>query len=278
MTRFDASRIRRYYDRNTASFVSRGQGGGAIHRAVWGPGVRDRAQAFHYVEDQIAALVARRREPGAPHMVDLGCGVGASLVYLAARLPVRATGVTLSPVQARAAIDRIREAGLSDRVVCVEGDYTQLPAGIGHADVAYAIESFVHGPDPAAFFAESHRLIRPGGLLVICDDFRRTSTEPAAHRTWEQFCRGWHVNTLLLPEDVRAMAAHAGFEHVSTTDLTPYLELGRPRDRAIDLAVVLFGWLPLDGTRSGPLIGGSALQRGLKRGWLGYDLVVFRRV
>jgi SAM-dependent methyltransferase len=283
MTRFEASRIRAYYDRNTPAFVALGQGGGAIHRAVWGPGVQDRAQAFHYVEDQIAALLAPALQPGAddtpraPHVVDLGCGVGASLLYLAGRLAIRGTGVTLSPVQAHAARERIRTAGLSNRVACIEGDYTNLPSVIDTADLAYAIESFVHGPNPAAFFAECHRLVRPGGLLIVCDDFMRPSTDRTAARAREQFCRGWHVNTLVSPEELQAMAARAGFGHVSTTDLTPYLELGRPRDRVIDVAAAIFGWLPLDNTRVGHLLGGSALQRGLKRGWLGYDLAVFRR-
>ena len=102
MTHFDADDIRAYYDRHTAGFLTHGQGGdvGAIHRAVWGPGTTTRAKAFHYVEDLIAALVTSLPDHSSPrHLVDLGCGVGASLCYLAERLPIRGTGVTLSPVQ-----------------------------------------------------------------------------------------------------------------------------------------------------------------------------------
>ena len=36
--RFDAADIRHYYDRHSARFVRYGQGGGSIHRAVWGEG------------------------------------------------------------------------------------------------------------------------------------------------------------------------------------------------------------------------------------------------
>jgi len=135
----------------------------------------------------------------------------------------------------------------------------------------------VHGPDPARFFAQCSTLIRPGGALVICDDFRRAATSLDATRTIDRFCRGWHVNTLLERGEVHALASAAGFEHVSTTDLSPYLELRRPRDRAVDAALALLGWLPLENTRFGHLAGGSALQRGLARGWIGYDLAVFRR-
>lgn len=278
---FTPAQVRAYYDRNTSTFVALGQGGnvGAIHRAVRAPGVRTREDAFRYVEDQIAERIGRMPPGvGAPHLVDLGCGIGASLCCLAERLPgITGTGVTLSPVQARCAAERIRAAGLSDRVRCLEGDYNDLPDGIRPADLAYAIESFVHGPDPVRFFSQCRTLVRPGGLLVVCDDFRRPTTDAAAAKTIARFCRGWHINTLLEAGELRALARDAGFVHDATTDLTPYLELDRPRDRAIRLLAATTGWAPGMWSRFGALLGGSALQQSLKRGWIGYDLVVFRR-
>ena len=176
LLRFSPAQIRRYYDRNTSTFVALGQGGsvGAIHRAVWGPGVTVREDAFHFVEDRIAERIKLIGELSpAVHVVDLGCGVGASLCYLAEKLPISGTGITLSPVQARLAAERIRLAGLADRIACVEGDYNDLPAGMRRADLAYAIESFVHGPSPERFFAQCRELVRPGGLL---DHLRRLQT------------------------------------------------------------------------------------------------------
>ena len=281
MPRFNTTQVRRYYDRHTPAFVAFGQGGhlGAIHRAVWAPGTANRQQAFLYVEDQIAELIRSLRPTGdVPHVVDLGCGVGASLCYLAAHLAIRGTGITLSPVQARFAEQRVREAGLSDRISCLEGDYCDLPASIGPADLAFAIESFVHGPDPARFFAQCGRLVRQGGLLAICDDFRRPTTGPSATRTIKRFSRGWYVNALLQPDELHSLARAAGFEHESTTDLSPYLEIRRVRDRVIEALLALLGWLPLEATRFGHLLGGSALQKCLENGWIGYDLALFRRL
>lgn len=280
MPRFDAGQVRRYYDHQTSAFLAFGQGGraGSIHRAVWGPGVRDRAQAFHYVEDQIAELIPHvPRASETTHVIDLGCGVGGSLCYIAERLPIRGTGITLSPVQAALASERVRKAGLSDRVVCLEGDYNDLPDGIGPADAAYAIESFVHGPAPERFFAQCSKIIRPGGVLAICDDVRRPIGDPDATPTIERFCEGWHINTLLRSDELVSLARESGFDHESTVDLSPYLEIGRARDRAIDGLIGLFGWFPLEGTRLHHLLGGTALQTCLARGWIGYELALFRR-
>ena len=280
MAEFDAADVRRYYDRHTDHFVTHGQGGrvGALHRAVWAPGVTSRDSAFRHVENRILAHL-RTLPPGPDptHVVDLGCGVGASLCYLAARLPIHGTGLTLSPIQVRHAEQRIREAGLSDRVTCIEADYCAPLAGLRLADVVYAIESFVHGPDPARFFAACARILRPGGLLFICDDFRRPITGPAATRAVARFRTGWHLNTLIRSDELSVWAGDAGFSHLSTDDLTPYLRLGRPRDRLAALFVAVCGWLPLDRTRFGYLMGGTALQTCLARGWIGYDLALFRR-
>ena len=278
-TRFDRAHVQRYYDRHTAAFLRYGQGGGAgaIHRAVWGPGVETRAAAFHYVEDRIVdQLRATLPAAAQPSVVDLGCGVGGSLCHLAGRLPIRGAGVTLSPVQARLAAERIRAAGLQERIRCLEGDYADPGLDLPAADLVYAIESFVHGPDPAAFFAQCARVVRPGGLLLICDDVRRPAGDRAARRTVDRFRRGWRINTLLDRDGLRALATAAGFEHRTTQDLTPFLETARPRDRAIGLLAALVGWLPVD-ARLGHLTGGSALQTCLRRGWIGYDLALFQR-
>ena len=272
--RFTTSDVRNYYDRQTSGFVALGQGAGAIHRAVWGPGVADREQAFHFVDDRIAQLILTHR---VRHVVDLGCGVGSSICYLALETPTRGTGVTISPVQADLAAQRVRTLGLSDRVSIVEGDYGALPPAVGKAGLAYAIESFVHAPDPQAFFSESSRILEPGGLLVVCDDVNHAPPDSEASRAIDQFRRGWHVNSLLEPDALRTLAREAGFAHESTLDLTSWLELNRPRDRAIAAFLTLFGWLPLQRTRFAHIAGGRALQTCLERGWIKYELNVFRR-
>jgi SAM-dependent methyltransferase len=295
MRRFDAEDIRRYYDRHTPAFLSRGQGRGtgSIHRAVWGPGVTTRREAFHYVHDRIAELV--RSVSGtsdSAHVLDLGCGIGASLCYLATQVGIRGTGVTLSPVQRAIAESRIRDEGLSDRLRCLDGDFNALPHDIQTVDLAYAIESFVHGTSPDRFFAECQRLVRPGGILVICDDFARASANHESRRALDRFREGWHINTLITRDGLVELGRQAGFELDSVADLSQWLELHRNRDRVLSMPANVFDWtcrrlqplVRLDpplidraNERYGHLLGGHALQTCLARGWVGYDFVVFRR-
>ncbi|MBX6355705.1 MAG: hypothetical protein IRZ05_07590, partial [Micromonosporaceae bacterium] len=78
-------------------------------------------------------------------------------------------------------------------------------------------------------------------------------------------------------------AEDAGLRLREDLDLTPYLRLGRPRDRLIDVVVGAAGVLPhlrdrlVNRAFWATIIGGSALQRGLSRRWLEYRLLVLER-
>ena len=146
------------------------------------------------------------------------------------------------------------------------------------ADLAFAIEWFVHGPAPERFFAQCQRLIKPGGLLVICDDVRKDVTSPDAERTIDRFARGWHINTLLDRQALVRLAREAGFTHESTSDLTSMLEIHRARDWAIGVGLGLFGWVPLIRDRFDYVAGGHALQTCLAKGWIRYEINVFRSI
>jgi cyclopropane fatty-acyl-phospholipid synthase-like methyltransferase len=271
-------RVKRFYDRNTARFQRLGEGGASIHRAVWAPGVATLEQAFHHVDEVVLALVA---DDEAPRVVDLGCGVGGSLIYLASRRPdLVGEGVTISPAQADVAATLVAEAGLSDRVRVREGDFLAPPADLAGADLAFSVEAFVHGPDPGAYFDRAAGLLRPGGLLVVCDDVLTPSgaaAPPSEARRIEEFRAGWRIGSLLTVDEAAAHATRAGLTLVRDDDLTPYLELRRPRDRWIARLVKATRPLRLRGEYWSSLAGGDALQHCLSTGLVSYRLLVFSR-
>jgi SAM-dependent methyltransferase len=257
-----------YYDVNTGAFLARGQGGrdGVLHRAVWGEGVRTRSDAFHFVHDlilrEIRALGRKK-----PRVLDLGCGVGASLAYLLDRVEAEGLGISNSRVQIEIARSR-NDASFQAGDFCAD----PLPAGV---DLAYGIESFVHARDPGSFFRNVAKSLRHGSRLVLVDDFlaaRRPDDEAV-----REFVRGWRAPSLLPPERVDAFAAVERLELVSDRDLTSHLELDRPRDRALAALVPLLRPLRLESERYSSLAGGNALRRCLKRGLVTYRVRVWEK-
>jgi len=272
--------VEEYYEANTKRFLRFGQGGtvGAIHRAVWGPGVRTRAEAFHYVHDRLLELGS----PQTLRVLDLGCGVGASLEYLAQHRDIRGVGVTISEAQVQLATQRFARAGLSTRLRCVRADFTKLPAEVEPVDLAYGIESFVHAPSPTPFFAEAARIVRSGGLLALCDDFASERVEagelPAREARWvREFRTGWNVGSLVSPRSAQRLADEHGFDLVQDNDLTPDVELRRPRDRVITAMVRLGRHIPTRNPWWLNMLGGNALQMALVRRLFTYRLLVWKK-
>lgn len=281
---FQAEHVLRYYEDNTRLFLRLGQGTeGTIRRAIWGPGVRNRTEAMAYVDGLILERLRQHRpaDGSVPHVVDLGCGVCASLCRLAKLEHIQGTGVTLSPTQVSLARERIEAHGLSGSVRCLRADYSQLPPEVGPANLAFAIESFVHAPNAGALFRESAALLKSGGLFIVCDDFvadERFETDPRASVWIDRFRQGWVASSVIPLAKAEALASEHGFVLKESLDLTRYIELRRPRDWAISALMRVLGWVPGMGSYFSMLRGGDALQLSLRKGWVQHRFVVWQKV
>jgi tocopherol O-methyltransferase len=250
-----------------------GRSEGAIHRAVWDPGCRTLADALHAVDRRILdRLVAEAPE----HALDLGCGAGSSALWLAERLAVRVTGITLSPLQARLARELAAQRGLQERCRFLEGDFCG-PFPADRVQAAYAIESFSHASSPKGFFARMNELLPPGALLLVCDDFltHAIPAEKEEARWTKRFAAGWRLPSLCTVEEAGSRAGAHGFELVSDEDLTPLLRL-TPRAALLFRHLIESSPLLKASVRSS-LAGGTALQVCQRRGWTRYRFLAFRR-
>ena len=266
LVRFESADVARYYDQNTASFLAHGQGGaqGIIRRAVWGEGVGSRAEAFHFVHDLLRTRIA---ESGARRILDLGCGVGASLEHVLGEAELLGFGVTNSGVHAELARER-----LGGRASIFELDFCSEPLPTS-VDLAFGIESFVQATDAEAFVANIARAVTANGYLVLCDDFLGGDDDD---RWVQEFRRGWRASSLVRPEALDDLAVRHGFELVEDRDLTPLLELDRPRDRALGLLIALTRPFSSMSARLESHLGGNALRQCLKRGLITYRYRVYR--
>jgi cyclopropane fatty-acyl-phospholipid synthase-like methyltransferase len=262
--------VREYYDSNTWKFLLSGSER-AIHREQWGPGVTTRREAVHHAH----ALVLDQLGGGDRRVLDLGCGVGTTALYLARRRPVDVVGVSISPAQVRLANRYAARGGpLLGEVRFRAADFTALPDDLTGFDLAFAIEAFVHADPAAAFFAGVARALRPGGALVIVDDVRTGEREDPA---LDDFRAGWHAPSVLPVAETEALAAEAGLVLVASHDLSGLQRLGRPRDRVVHAAVPLLRRVRGRSPWAQSLVGGDALQHCHRAGLLEYRLLRFER-
>ena len=106
---------------------------------------------------------------GEQRVLDVGTGTGIVALEAARRLAPggRVLGIDLSPGMLARAEARARERGLSQRVAFAERDAESLGLDSESQDRVLSLFALLHFPDPAAALAEMHRVLRPGGVLVL---------------------------------------------------------------------------------------------------------------
>jgi cyclopropane-fatty-acyl-phospholipid synthase len=102
----------------------------------------------------------------ADHVLEIGTGWGGFAIHAAGRYGCRVTTTTISPSQYALARERIRAAGLADRVTVLLEDYRDLG---GSYDKLVSIEMIeAIGPQQyAEFFRRSAERLTPGGRMLL---------------------------------------------------------------------------------------------------------------
>lgn len=113
------------------------------------------------------------RGRGRFEMLDVGCGTGTLISIVAHNQDAqRLVGLDYSPVMVRHLNEKIATSPQAAKIEAVEGDAEHLPFVDGSFDVLTCCNSFHHYPHQAAVVKEFHRVLRPGGVLILVDGFR----------------------------------------------------------------------------------------------------------
>ena len=170
-------------------------------------------------------------------VLDVGCGVGGTSRYLASELGAHVTGITISTRQvelatklAKTAAADAGEAGSGEKVESVGADaagfvsvgkgqvrFLELDAekmgdyfgkDAASFDVVWISEALSHFPDKALFFRNAHRVLKPGGKLVLADWFKAEGLDT---KTFDADIKPIEDGMLLPP-----MCTQAGYVQLAT--------------------------------------------------------------
>ncbi|CAK7209770.1 hypothetical protein SBRCBS47491_000553 [Sporothrix bragantina] len=231
-------RIKQHYDLASDYYVS--LWGEHIHHGYW---PTDESKATESKETAQANLIRlllsisgldTASSDKTLSVLDVGCGVGGTSRYLASELGARVTGITISTRQVELATklaktaaggsesDAAAAAAAADadgflsmgkgQVRFLEldaekmGDYFEKDAA--SFDVVWISEALSHFPDKALFFRNAHRVLKPGGKLVLADWFK---AEDLDIKTFDADIKPIEDGMLLPP-----MCTQAGYVKLAT--------------------------------------------------------------
>ena len=159
--------IRRHYDR--LSFLYRLFWGEHLHHGYW----ENHESAARAQIQLMERLAERAGVPRGGRVLDIGCGVGGSALWLADQFDCEVTGFTISPVQARMAASKAKARGLAHRVQFQLQDANEWKPEPASVDMIWIMESSEHFRDKRGFFERCALALKPGGTLAVCAWLRR---------------------------------------------------------------------------------------------------------
>lgn len=122
---------------------------------------------------ELARIVEVVAAAGTQTLVDVGCGRGGPGMWVATATGSRLVGIDIAASAVAAASQAARKLGIDDRCVFREGSFGELPLDDGEADAVMSVDALLFAPDKEAAVLESHRVLRPGGVLVFTSwDYR----------------------------------------------------------------------------------------------------------
>ncbi len=154
----------RYYD-GPADEIYRRLWQDNVHMGTWQDG-----DDLQTAMDRTNRIMAKNAgiERGT-HVLDVGCGYGATAIFLAKEYGCTVVGQNISEKELELATRRAQEAGLGDTVRFEYGDFHNIPSEDNSFDVIWSQEAFLHGADKLQILRECKRVLRPTGRLVISD-------------------------------------------------------------------------------------------------------------
>jgi tocopherol O-methyltransferase len=170
----DKQRIIEHY--NLVSPYYRSLWGEHLHHGYWIRGDESKEQAQLQLIEHLARL--SKVKPGSD-ILDIGCGLGASSLYLARNYNAAVTGINTSSVQVQMAIKAAAGEKLDTKFLLMDAEAMDFQKQF---DLLWSVESMSHYEHREHFFASAAKLLKPGGLFAITDWFKKENLTPAETR------------------------------------------------------------------------------------------------
>jgi tocopherol O-methyltransferase len=198
---------------------------------IWGPhihhGYYEHDKTLTPMEAQenlLQRLTDDLELPARAVILDVGCGMGGSSLYLAKKYNAQVVGVTLSQKQLEIATQKAQAENLSNVFFKIENALSLKSIANDSIDCVWSLESCEQFYDKNLFLQQAYRVLKPGGKLMLatwCSD--REAYENAAARAYQKLCIAFdvpymptiqHYEILLADQRFTLQAAHDWSTHV----------------------------------------------------------------
>ncbi len=188
-----------------------------LHYGIWDSSIKSLAESIVNTNKIMVEMAGIKK--GAK-VLDAGCGVGGSSIYMAKEVGAHCTGITLSEKQVESAQQYAEKNGVSDRANFEVNNYFDTKYPEASFDFAWALESMGTASDKSLVLKELYRVLKPGGKLVICDWYKSHDYPVSKYKSMQNMLYHWMISDLLTPQMQKDLAKECSFEIVAHQEFT----------------------------------------------------------
>lgn len=198
----------------------------ALHYGYWDDSVKDFSDSLEKMNEKLSSFGVIDKTH---KVLDAGCGIGGSAIYLASTIGCHITGISINEEQIKSARLLSKEYKKEDLLLFYCRNYLHTGFADESFDIVWAMESVIHAPDKKEFLEEAFRILKKGGRLIMCDYFSNSQTTDEEHKYLMKWLNPWAISDIISVDSFVGYGEETGFENTIVKDVTSHIEKASSR-------------------------------------------------
>ena len=159
------------------------------------------------------------------NILDVGCGMGGTSMYLAKNHDATVTGITLSTKQVEIATKHAKANNIQNVSFKIEDALALESFADNSFDIIWSLESCEQFFDKNMFIQQAYRVLKPGGKLMLatwCSS--RDEYEGAPAKQYQKLCLAFDLPFMPTIDHYRALLTAQQFSIQSSADWSIYVK------------------------------------------------------
>ncbi len=191
-----------------------------MHYGLWEDDTRNLSEALQNENDYVKLKLDLKPDE---KILDVGCGVGGIMEFLASRYDIPVMGITISSEQVKKGRKMSEKMSLQNLLKFMKRDYHKTDFPDESFDKIYAVESADASNPVSSFLKEMYRILKSGGKILIVDAFLQKPKDQFEGKdleNLEKICNAWCLPDPNTIDYWTSEMKKVGFVNIETEELT----------------------------------------------------------
>lgn len=184
----------------------------SLHCGIWEEDTKNITEAYINTNRVVCESIEISKED---IVLDAGCGIGGTVLFIAEKYKAHTTGITISGKQLESANKYKDNSPAKKLVTFLNRDFTDTKFANSIFSKIVAIESICHAINKEKFLEEAYRILKPGGRIAVLDAYLIKTTLNRNDKTiYQKFLEGFALDNLASKKGFEQGMIKSGFKNV----------------------------------------------------------------